>query len=193
MKKRIFVLSLLIISTMGIANAQFMRLGLKLGYSTTSVDELVNNVTTEVQNANVDFLRQCDLGLMVRFNIGSRLYIQPEANFSISSVWGSDSTADFMTVFNNALDSLQSINLSVPILVGFKLIDIENFMALRLFAGPEFYTTIETASNGGFNFKDYAIVAGAGIDLINFIYVDARVNYSLSGDLFYRFGVGLMF
>ncbi len=194
MKKRFFILAMLLIGSMGVANAQFLNLGLKVGYSTTSVDALINNVSTEVQNANVNFLRQCDLGLMVRLNIGSRFYLQPEANFSISSVWSEqDSTADFMTVVNHAMDSLQSVNLSIPALVGFKLVDIENFMAIRLFAGPEFYTTFETASNSGFNFEDFAILAGVGVDLLNFLYVDARVNYTFSGDFFYRVGVGVMF
>ena len=195
MKKRLFVLVILIAGTMGMANAQFFRLGLKVGYSTASIDELINNVSTEVQNANVDFLRQCDAGLMLRLNFGSRLYVQPEANFSISSVWsGVDSTADFFSTLSSAFDSLQSVNLSVPILVGFKIIDIENFLALRAFAGPEFYTSFETVSNGSFNFENYTVVGGLSIDLINFIYVDARVNYSLtSGDLFYKLGVGLMF
>ncbi|MBO4307188.1 MAG: hypothetical protein J5848_02615 [Bacteroidales bacterium] len=194
MKKQIITLLLILCGTVMTANAQFLQLGLKLEYSTATIDQMIGDVQTEVSDFSTEFLQQCDLGLMFRLKFGRIVYLQPEANFSISSVWDSVDNADnFMDKIITSFDKLQQVNLSVPILLGFRLIQIEDFMALRIFAGPEFYTSIETATSGNFNFNDYSILAGVGIDLLNLLYVDARVTRFSDGNLFYRAGVGLIF
>jgi len=201
MKTRFLTLMLLVASSIGIANAQFLQMGLKLGYTSSSIDAIYNDVSSEVQNFSTEFLQKCDLGLMVRLKFGGHIYLQPEANFSISSVWSNvDSANTFMERLGTAFDSLQSVNLAVPVLLGLKIIDIEDFLALRAFVGPEFYTSIKTAGDDArnFDFKEFvdnaSLVAGAGVDLFNFIYVDGRVNYLVKEDkVFFRLGLGLLF
>ncbi len=194
MKKQLLIIALLAVFGVGTAQAQLLQLGLKLQYSTHSIDDMINDVTTEVNDFSTDFLRGCEGGLMVRANIGRWITIQPEANFSIGSVWDSvDAQDNFIDKIVAAYSNVQSVNLSVPVLVGVHLLDFNKMLGLRVFAGPEFYTTIKGATDKSFDFSNYSLIGGVGIDLLGFIYVDGRVTRSNDGDMFYRLGVGLLF
>ena len=175
------------------ANAQFFQMGLKLQYSSQGIDELKNNVTTAIEDKSAEFINQCDAGLLVRLNIGRWLTIQPEANFSISAVQDSTNTGgSFFDQASYAFSNIETVNLKVPVLVALNLLKIENTLSLRLFAGPEFYTSIGNAEN--IDFSNYSILAGASVDLINIFNVDVRVTKPMKeGDLFYTVGVGLLF
>ena len=178
------------------ARAQFLQMGLKVQYSTTSIDEMINDVTATYQNPSTDFLKQCEGGLMARINVGRWISAQAEANFSIGSVWDSvDAQGDFINAAMYAFSHVETVNLSVPVLAELRLLRLENTLDLRLFAGPEFYTTIKGAkeSQGNIDFANYSIVAGVGVDLFNVIYVDARITKHPDQAMFYRLGVGLLF
>lgn len=195
MRKGIVIMIVVLAAMCGTANAQALQLGLKLQYSTTSIDEAVSGITEEVNNFSTDFFKQCDAGLMARISLGP-VFLQPEANFSLSSVWDSvDAQDDFFSAAMTVFNEVQHVNLNIPVLVGLKLIDLDKFVAIRVFAGPEFYTSIDVVSDGGFKLDDYSIVGGVGVDLLGFIYVDGRVNKMLKGDsgMFFRVGVGLLF
>lgn len=195
MKKRFFILLLLVGVFAVPAKAQFMQMGLKLQYSTESVDDMINNVQNEVQNFSTDFLKGCEAGVLLRINVGRFVTIQPEANFSIGSIWDSvDAQSDFIGSAVAAFQNVQTVNLSVPVLAAAHLIDIEKLADIRVFAGPEFYTTIKGASEeGGIDFSKYSLVFGVGVDLFDILYVDGRISRYSSGDMFYRLGVGLLF
>lgn len=195
MKKRIIILALMLAAVCIPARAQLFQMGLKMQYSSSSVDDMINNVTEEVQNFSTEFLKGCEAGLLLRVNVGRLITIQPEANFSIGSIWDSvDAQTDFISSTMTAFQNIQTINLSVPVLAAVHLIDLEKLVDLRVFAGPEFYTTIKGAtSDSGMDFSKYSIIAGVGVDLFDVLYVDARVARFSEGEMFYRLGVGLLF
>ena len=195
MKKRFLILAFLLASVCIPARAQLFQMGLKLQYSSSSVDDMINNVTSEVQNFSTEFLKGCEAGLLLRVNVGRLITIQPEANFSIGSIWDSvDAQTDFIASAMTAFQNVQTVNLSVPVLAAVHLIDLEKLVDLRVFAGPEFYTTIKGAtSDSGMDFSKYSLIAGVGVDLFDVLYVDARVARYSEGEMFYRLGVGLLF
>ncbi len=195
MKKRFLILAFLLAAVCIPARAQLFQMGLKLQYSSSSVDDMINNVTNEVQNFSTEFLKGCEAGLLLRVNVGRLITIQPEANFSIGSIWDSvDAQTDFIASAMTAFQNVQTVNLSVPVLAAVHLIDLEKLLDLRVFAGPEFYTTIKGAtSDSGMDFSKYSLIAGVGVDLFDVLYVDARVARYSEGEMFYRLGVGLLF
>ena len=194
MKKQIIVLALMMAAMLVPAKAQFMQMGVKLQYSTSTIDDMVSNVTETYQNFSTDFLKSCDAGVFLRFNVGRWVTIQPEANFSISAVWDSvDAQNDFIGAAAAAFSNVQTVNLSVPILAAAHLVDIENTLDLRAFVGPEFYTTVKGASETGMDLATFSIVLGVSLDLLDVIYVDGRVVKYKDGGMFYRLGVGLLF
>lgn len=194
MKKNFFVLAIIAILGISTSHAQLFQMGLKLQYSTASIDDMINDVTTEVNDFTTDFLRGCEGGLLLRANIGRWITIQPEANFSIGSIWDSvDAQDNFIDKVVAAYSNVQTVNLSIPVLAGVHLIELNKLLSLRVFAGPEFYATIKGATEKAFDFSNYSLVGGVGIDLLGFIYVDGRVTRYSEGDMFYRLGVGLLF
>lgn len=194
MKKRFLILAFLLAAVCIPARAQLFQMGLKLQYSSSSVDDMINNVTNEVQNFSTEFLKGCEAGLLLRVNVGRLITIQPEANFSIGSIWDSvDAQSDFISSAVTAFQNVQTVNLSVPVLAAVHLVDIDRLIDLRIFAGPEFYTTLKGASDSGMDFSKYSILAGVGVDLFDILYVDARVARYSKGDMYYRLGVGLLF
>ncbi len=195
MKKRFLILAFLLAVVCIPARAQLFQMGLKVQYSSSSVDDMINNVTNEVQNFSTEFLKGCEAGLLLRVNVGRLITIQPEANFSIGSIWDSvDAQTDFISSAMTAFQNVQTVNLSVPVLAAVHLIDLEKLVDLRVFAGPEFYTTIKGAtSDSGMDFSKYSLIAGVGVDLFDVLYVDARVARYSEGEMFYRLGVGLLF
>lgn len=193
MKKYLFFIAFL--ATMLIpARAQLLQMGLKLQYSTASIDEMVSSVKDEYQNFSTDFLRGCEAGLLLRINVGRWITIQPEANFSIGSVWDTvDAQTDFISAAMSTFENVQTVNLSIPVLAAVRLVELEKLLSVRLFAGPEFYTNIKNVSSEGVDFAKYSLVFGAGIDFLGAIYVDGRVTKPSGGDMTYSLGVGLIF
>ena len=124
MKKYLFFIAFL--ATMLIpARAQLLQMGLKLQYSTASIDEMVSSVKDEYQNFSTDFLRGCEAGLLLRINVGRWITIQPEANFSIGSVWDTvDALTDFISAAMSAFENVQTVNLSIPVLAAVRLLGL---------------------------------------------------------------------
>ncbi len=194
MKKTFIAIALLMVSTLLPVRAQFMQMGLKLQYAGTSVDEIVSDVSYQVSDFSTDFLKGCELGLFLRFNVGRWISIQPEANFSMGSVWDEVEQADnFIDKVVTAFNNVQTINLSVPVLASLHLIEIEKLIGIRAFVGPEFYTSIKGASDEGVDFGTFSIVGGVSVDLLGFLNVDGRLVHNKGGNTFYKVGVGLLF
>lgn len=189
-----FVLSLIaVVCLMGSVRAQVFQFGVKLQYASKSVIELRNEVFYDVQHNATRFIKDSELGLLARFNIW-RFSIQPEANFSIASVWDSvDNEDNFFDRCGEAFKNLETVNMSIPVLVGFKLFDVNDFFEMRLFAGPEFYATIKGIQDKGFDVSNYSFVAGMGFDLLDLFYIDARYSRYSKGENYYRLGIGFVF
>lgn len=195
MKKHSLVLLALLCGFVFTANAQFFQFGLKVQYSSQSIDDLKDNVTTAIDNKSTEFLKNCEGGLMFRINVGRWLTIQPEANLSIGAVWDSvDQNQNFFEQVQWLFDgNVETIHLAIPVLASLHLLKVDNTLDLRVFAGPQFYTTIKGAKDEGIDFKNYSVVFGASVDLINVINVDARMTKNPGNDMFYTVGVGLLF
>ncbi|MBQ9587419.1 MAG: hypothetical protein IJR26_06150 [Bacteroidales bacterium] len=192
--KKHFLIFALLCCTAFVANAQLFQLGLKAQYATKSLDELRTDLEYTYTNKSTDILRYSNVGLMARLNLGRWVTLQPEANISVSAVW--DTVAQQGNFFNQAAWAFQNantINLTIPVLAAVHLLKFENTLDLRLFAGPEFYTTIKGVQEGEVDFNSYSVVVGVGIDLLNVIYVDGRLTKNSNNDLFYAVGVGLLF
>lgn len=192
--KKIFLVIALMTVGMIPARAQLLQMGLKLQYSTKSMDEMVSSVKEEYQNFSTEFLKGCEAGALLRVNIGRWITVQGEANFSMGSVWDSvDAQTDFVSSVMSAFENVQTVNMSIPVLASIHLVELEKLLSLRVFAGPEFYTTIKGVKDEGVDFAKYSLVFGVGVDLIGAIYVDGRITKPSGGDMLYSLGVGLLF
>lgn len=193
MKKLLLVIALMTVGMIP-ARAQLLQMGLKLQYSTKSMDEMVSSVKEEYQNFSTEFLKGCEAGALLRVNIGRWITVQGEANFSMGSVWDSvDAQTDFVSSAMSAFENVQTVNMSIPVLASIHLVELEKLLSLRVFAGPEFYTTIKGVKDEGVDFAKYSLVFGVGVDLIGAIYVDGRITKPSGGDMLYSLGVGLLF
>ncbi len=193
MKKLLLVIALMTVGMIP-ARAQLLQMGLKLQYSTKSMDEMVSSVKEEYQNFSTEFLKGCEAGALLRVNIGRWITVQGEANFSMGSVWDSvDAQTDFVSSVMSAFENVQTVNMSIPVLASIHLVELEKLLSLRVFAGPEFYTTIKGVKDEGVDFAKYSLVFGVGVDLIGAIYVDGRITKPSGGDMLYSLGVGLLF
>lgn len=202
MKKTFSFISLVLLFV-GMANAQFFNLGIKMSYGSEDIHGVIDGVQSgvrpETNNSTIDFLSHCNAGVVLRMNIGEGLFVQPEVNFSINSVMDSSLTdnSNFLAIASNAFSNFKTVGLSVPVLVGWKVFEIENTLDFRVFAGPEFYTTVNDFKNT--DFGTFSILGGVGFDLLDFIYVDARVTKlmgmddSKAGSLFYAASLGIIF
>lgn len=202
MKKTLSILTFVLLVA-GMANAQFFNLGIKMSYGSEDINGVIDGVQSgvrpETNNSTIDFLSHCNAGVVLRMNIGKRLFVQPEVNFSINSVMDSSLTdsSNFLAIASNAFSNFKTVGLSVPVLVGWKVFEIENTLDIRVFAGPEFYTTVNDFKNT--DFGTFSFLGGVGFDLLDFIYVDARVTKlvgmddSKAGSLFYAASLGIIF
>ncbi len=178
MKKISFLLLLGILSKISFAQVPLFSLGPKIGanYST------LKNVQEDVRLQS-DYFTGFAAGAFVRVNI-RRLYLQPEVYFSQK---GSNFTIGqpASTITHGAKVRLHSID--VPVLVGFRLIDLK-VANLRILAGPVFTNVMDEHKNDlkeldpenyKFEKSNVGYQAGVGIDIANFTF-DARYEGGLN-------------
>jgi len=115
----------------------------------------------------IEFVPGADLGLFFRFNI-ARFYIQPEVHYVIRK-------HNVYLILQDGAEfqsKTQTNYIGVPLLAGFKIIDLKLFK-LRTFIGPEFNFALRE------NSKDYFQVGfqvGVGVDIWRFT-VDAGYSF----------------
>lgn len=198
MKKVLFLISM-VFAMAGVSHAQLLDMGIKLSYSSKDPQDIINNVQDQVSDFSnsTELLKQCQAGLIFRIHLGNHLYVQPEANFGLNSVWDSvEAQTNILDRISTGFGQIKSVNLNVPVLLGLKLLDLDGILNLRVFAGPEFYTSINGLSAGSFDFQTWSAIGGVGVDLLNFLTVDARATWlpkSENKSMFYALSVGLMF
>ena len=202
MKKSFLLMAaLLIMSSAAFAGDGFgIAIGPKVGYQTAKLSYAKADI-------KADFSDHFTAGLFGRVNIG-RFYVQPEVlYFKTSNIFDASVTGvESENMFNlptgaNLNITLNSANLQVPVLLGFKVIDL-GVISLRAQAGPtanfvlssqtlydQTYTLngkshdIENATTDeNFDPKSIAwgVQAGVGVDLLNFITLDVNYNFGLS-------------
>ena len=172
-------------------------IGPKVGYQTAKL-------SCKKADIKAGFSNHFTAGLFTRVTIG-RFYIEPEvlyfktSNLFDVNMTGTGNEYNIPTGANVNL-TLNQMNLQVPVLLGFEIIDL-NIVTLRAQVGPTAnftlksktlvdYTTNtgengsqqEAAANQGFDTKSisWGLQAGLGVDVLKRITLDINYNFGLS-------------
>ncbi len=205
MKKTFLLLvTLLMMGSVTFAGGDFdFAIGPKVGYQTTKLSYYKADIKSSFSN-------HFTAGIFARFTIG-KFYIQPEVLYlstsNIFSLTATGTPSD--NIFNLPTDAeikltLNTMDLQVPILLGFNILDIK-ILTLRAQVGPTMNFTLHSKTvfdnkyslNGvehviddnttdeRFNPKSitWGLQAGLGIDLLKRITLDINYNFGLSGIL----------
>jgi len=164
--------------------------GVKAGYNSSVGLDKLSSVTSG--NYNVDSIRadvknNFQLGVFGRLNFG-KLYFQPELLYTMGK---KEYTVTLEDTQNGpaSYDKVVNIsNIEVPLLVGYKVIDLIKMVNVRVFAGPKL--TFNAGSSLKFENLDNITIdklekdvknaqlgleAGLGVDVLKFT-LDARFN-----------------
>ena len=152
--------------------AQF-TLGPKIGYTSSRLSTDFNDIKESVRH-------NFQIGAFLRF--GKKLYLQPEVFYATSG-------GTLKMSGTEVQEEIKLKNLSVPLLVGFKLINMKVFN-LRIMAGPaanfilnkkvEFDDLYQDpVQDSDFKNTAWGMDAGAGIDIF-FLSLDVRYEWGLN-------------
>jgi len=180
MKKFLFII--LIIAFGSVANAQgVFCLGPKVGYNSNKLTDNVDSIQSSIKSS-------FQFGAFVRF--GSKVYIQPEANYQVSESTLSKSIGTVVQSQDITIKSLK-----IPALIGVKLISNGAFN-LRLLAGPAVTFIIDKQLNPSkmnelwpiqsvddIKNSAWSVQMGAGVDVL-FMTLDVR--YEMGIDNIYK-------
>ena len=187
MKKFIYSAVLLFFSISAFSQIDF---GVKAGYNSSVGLDKLSSVTSG--NYNVDSIRadvknNFQIGAFGRLNFG-KLYFQPELLYTMGK---KEYTVTLEDTQNGpaSYDKVVNIsNIEVPLLVGYKVIDLIKMVNVRVFAGPKL--TFNAGSSLKFENLDNITIdklekdvknaqlgleAGLGVDVLKFT-LDARFN-----------------
>lgn len=198
MKKSFLLIAMLLVFS-GSMFAQDFDLGVKLGYQTS-------HLSYKKADIKSDFLNHMTFGLFGRVEIG-KFYIEPEVLYyktgDIFELTAENISEGWTLPEEKVTFTLNESNLQVPILFGWKALDL-GVVALRLQAGPTASFTIasqtlfdetfslngssgetETINEGtnlGLDTKkiSWGLQAGIGADILGKITVDINYNFGLS-------------
>ncbi|MCX6247516.1 MAG: porin family protein [Bacteroidetes bacterium] len=123
MKKFSLLLAILIF-TAGATFGQF-NFGLKIGYNASKLSTSLDSITSSF-NSGMHF------GAFFRFGLGKKIYIQPEAYYTLQ---GGLFKNDAANTLNNWEQKVTVGTLDIPVLIGFKLINAK-IVNWRIMAGP---------------------------------------------------------
>lgn len=205
MKKTFLILvTLLMMSSAAFAGGDFdFAIGPKVGYQTTKLSYYKADIKSSFSN-------HFTAGIFTRFTIG-KFYIQPEVLYlntsNIFSLTATGTQSD--NLFNLPTDAqikltLNSMNLQVPILLGFNFLDLK-ILTLRAQVGPtmNFILSSKTVYDKTYSLNgtehvidnvdtderiktrnlSWGLQAGLGLDLLSRITLDINYNFGLSGIL----------
>ena len=183
MKKTLLIL-LFIAGVSGMASSQLIRIGIKggLNYSKLAFDDMSNVVSgnTTYSLAQDESFMGYHIGLMSRINIFN-LYIQPELLFNTSG--GKVLVESTGQTVVEEVKQIKYNKIDLPVMVGFK------FGPARINAGPVASYVLSSDSelgeviDGLDTFSKNATIgfqAGAGLDILKKITLDARYEGGLS-------------
>ena len=201
MKKTLLLIAaLLMMGSAVFAQGDDIAIGVKAGYQTA-------RLSYDEANVQSDFSNHFTLGLYGRITAG-RLYLQPEIlYFKTSNVFDASVTGtDNGNLFNlptgaNVNVTLNQMNLQVPIMVGYNLVDLDA-IALRVQVGPtaNFVLSSKTLYDKTYTLNgeeheldnvttdqkfdpkaiSWGFQAGLGADVLKFITLDINYNFGLS-------------
>jgi hypothetical protein len=181
MKKLILAAALLLI--VSVANAQ-LDFGIKAGYnSSLGINDLgsITNGSYNFNSAKAELSNGFQAGVFARLGIG-KVYFQPELlytmgkkNYDMSVTDGSN------TIVGTFNKNVTVSTVDVPLLLGYKVLDLKKIANLRVFVGPKLRfnagSTLDynNVTGGGFNVNDLqkdvkaaqlGLEAGFGVDVL---------------------------
>ncbi len=173
-----FTLMTLVLSTFAIGP---FTLGIKGGINSTKIT--TDNYSSSVGELNYSNFKSdsksgYNLGAFARF--GTKVYLQPELLYCVKNSQSTDGTGA-------ANQSVKLKTIQVPILLGFKLIDLK-LASIRAFTGPAMSYVLKSSNvemnlpnfdpkNYKNNIWDWQL--GAGVD-VGMITLDCRYEWGLS-------------
>lgn len=179
--KSFFIALLIIVSAQVLKGQGIFCLGPKVGYNSNTLTNNFDSVSSSINNS-------LQVGAFVR--LGSKFYIQPEANYQMVS-------GTLKQISGNTIQQQEFTvsTIKMPILVGVKLVSLDKFN-IRLLAGPAVSFAVNkelNPSNMGelwpiqsvddFESSAWSMQMGGGFDVF-FLTIDVR--YELGIDNFYQ-------
>ena len=177
--KKLFIAAVLLLSV-SFTYAQ-LNFGIKAGYNSSLGGNDLGSITNGTYNyktAKADLSNGFQAGIFAR--LGNKLYLQPELlydmgkkNYNMSITSGNNTGTFNKNVTVRAID--------VPILLGYKILDLEKVANLRVFAGPKLrfnagssldYNNIAVSGFSASDFKSdvkaaqLGLEAGFGVDVL---------------------------
>ena len=184
---------------MGIGKAQLINFGINLSYDSKDLNEYLNHEAPFVtSDAAISFFQQGNVGLTLRLNLSKHFLLQTEAHCGVNSIWSEVETeANFIEKANMMIHNLQTVELSIPVFATWRAIYHPNGISMRIYAGPEFYSTLSHISEIDLN--RHSIVAGIGFDIYKRLSLDFRASLLQAskndndGTTFTRIALGFQF
>lgn len=197
MKKSFFLLAvLLMFGSAAFADGLDLGIGIKAGYQTSKLSYQANDI-------KAGFKDHFTVGIFGRIGY-NRLYIQPEVLwFRTSNAFhvgfngtGTDNPFNIPTGADVNL-TLNSMDLQVPVLIGYKIIDL-GLVSVRAQVGPTANFTLKsqellnfstsTGISGNVDVSEsvdtkkiaWGMQVGAGVDVLSFLTLDINYNFGLT-------------
>lgn len=127
--------------------------------------------------------RHANVGFSLKIPLGHVFFLQPEALFSLNTNWYDASLeSGYFSEFAYAFKYRTGTNMDVPLYLGVKWSPSKLFAA-KAYVGPmfhfgwvhkEFYK----------EFKQYSVVMGGGLELLNFLSLDGGYMFDMNGMTF---------
>ena len=127
--------------------------------------------------------RHANVGFSLKIPLGHVFFLQPEALFSLNTNWYDASLeSGYFSEFVYAFKYRTGTNMDVPLYLGVKWSPSKLFAA-KAYVGPmfhfgwvhkEFYK----------EFKQYSVVMGGGLELLNFLSLDGGYMFDMNGMTF---------
>ena len=149
---------------------QKAALSLKMNYFTPSYD-FINALSRNLNDGAFGIFSHSTVGLSLRIPVWRSLYIQPEVHYGIATNWEEAAHKNnFFSKMANAFNNRQFSYFDVPLFFGFRWEPVKLFAA-RAYFGPLMHFSL---LNKQFNILgQYSLACGAGLDLLNFLSLDA--------------------
>jgi hypothetical protein len=174
MKKTVLLFFVLLFSA-GVTFGQ-ISFGLKIGYNASKLHTSVDSIKSSF-NSGLHF------GAFFRF--GKKVYIQPEAYYTLQ---GGIFENNVPNTFNNWKQKVTVGSLDIPVLVGFRIIDVK-VVNWRIMAGPMVSFVVNSKindvslvgpiQNSDISKLNWYVQAGTGVDIL-FITLDIRYQAGLN-------------
>jgi len=152
---------------------------LKLHHYTTT-PYIFSDALGDLRNGSCAFISRATIGFAYRIPAYRSFYVQPELHYSLLTNWAeaADARRNFFTRVAYAFDHRSGSLFDIPVYLGLRWRPLSLFAA-RIYAGP----LVQIAyANDSFSLQgQYSLVGGLGVDLLEFLSLDAGYRIGMDG------------